>query len=800
MTENTELFIKYLETQPVKIETHFIGDQNRRRPLKDVGDVLRAYFPNAQPNELGLYSLHLPDGIDRSVLPEACYVSIEETGSALRPGLALNQLNGLGLDDRYPLIIKSSASYNQVPMDSNNLLNWICGSKTNSTTDLCDLEIFSQEDIQSHTPVLFPLAGREESMQQIKNCFLNSYKERHQNDRNLRPIPVCTGIPGIGKTRLIEECPSSILDMTQIPGQRVCGIISFGNDGNPYGEIDDIVGIQASFAWRVIHMFFKAHYKYQDWMCKKSPKNRKQMNLNLALEMIEQHWTKKTNSDILLFIGIDEYQQLGQENLDTLLHSICNCSQREKNSKLSFFCMLAGTDLNMTRIAKTAFPNTKRIPIRFLTHMESMAAVGPFISKFHGGFAGNAAFAHNVFFLGGVPRLLTEFAKAVSNLSADEMNENQLRDVRMSVLSKLQYPQLSYSDILRLLAISFTNTPVLKILDNPFPNSLRASKLTWSELISNGVCLLQDNGCVIVPFHLVVQVLDIETDGLGEYEQALVTSLKDMSKIVEESKNQIPKWLTWESFGAQFYSIRINSFLVLGKDKVSMSSLLRGSRFSDGGFEDIVCLKIAKVIYSTDQFGPNMPRFITPRGSLYPVDWIESDFIYIVLNGENGPGVDLFFILKRQDKPNSYILLLDQRKWISSDINNSMFSSIKSKIPDDPKCINGEVKRAIGIMSIYSQIKIDFIPECYFTVSSSESFSFHGSLFDHPGCALKIDVNTATVTGLCQIFGGTKRKSIAEMAIVYRKSRKFVDEDDLKAFVTNLNGELNASSLDRICY
>jgi len=324
-------------------------------------------------------------------------------------------------------------------------------------------------------------------------------------------------------------------------------------------------------------MFFKAHYSFEDWMRNRSPKNRSKLTLRLALSIVERYWSQKTKENILVFVGIDEYQKLDQEKLNSLLDNLCDCSCRSTGSKLSFFCMLAGTDLNMTRIARTSHPNTQRTPIRFLTHKESMAAIGPYLSNFHSGFVGNEAFAQNVFYLGGVPRLLTEFAKHVSNIPANDMTENHLRNVRMAVLANLQFPLLSFSDTLKLLAISFTNTPVLKVLDIPFPNSRLASKLTWSQMISNGVCLLQDNGCVIVPFHFVAQLLDIQPsqfDELNEYEKALVLSLKYLSENVEVSIYSRPAWLTWESFGARFYSIRINSFLVLGQDQVTISSLL----------------------------------------------------------------------------------------------------------------------------------------------------------------------------------------------------------------------------------
>jgi Cdc6-like AAA superfamily ATPase len=212
------------------------------------------------------------------------------------------------------------------------------------------------------------LAGREESLQHITKCFLTSYQERCNKDRNSRPIPVCTGIPGLGKTRLMEECAATVFDRTQIPGHRVSGIISFGNDGNLYGQFDELLGIQCSFSWRVLHMFFKAHYSFEDWMHIKSPTNRSKLTLRLALSVVERYWSQKTKENILVLVGIDEFQKLDQEKLNSLLDILCDCLCRSAVSKLSFFSMLAGTDLNMTRIARASHPNTQRIPIRFLTH------------------------------------------------------------------------------------------------------------------------------------------------------------------------------------------------------------------------------------------------------------------------------------------------------------------------------------------------------------------------------------------------------------------------------------------------
>jgi hypothetical protein len=97
----------------------------------------------------------------------------------------------------------------------------------------------------------------------------------------------------------MEECAATVLDRTQIAGKRISGIVSFGNDGNAYGKIDEFLGIQCSFAWRVLHMFFKAHYSFEDWMRQKSPTNRIVLTLRMAFSTIEHYWRQRTEDNIL---------------------------------------------------------------------------------------------------------------------------------------------------------------------------------------------------------------------------------------------------------------------------------------------------------------------------------------------------------------------------------------------------------------------------------------------------------------------------------------------------------------------
>lgn len=83
MNENKEFFIRYRTNQLVKIETHYIGENGRNRPLKDVADLVAAF--QARPGSLlgntdsGLITLHLPDGVARSTLQEDCFAATDST-------------------------------------------------------------------------------------------------------------------------------------------------------------------------------------------------------------------------------------------------------------------------------------------------------------------------------------------------------------------------------------------------------------------------------------------------------------------------------------------------------------------------------------------------------------------------------------------------------------------------------------------------------------------------------------------------------------------------------------------------
>ncbi|KAJ8327973.1 hypothetical protein O5D80_003359 [Batrachochytrium dendrobatidis] len=726
--ENKIFYIQYLDNQSVKIKTHFDGELERKTPIYSVLKLIAAYKTATTP---------LLDAIP-----------VDE------PTPLCGEWSGVN-------VVKFSNS-NQIPMSAIDLLEWLSGSNNSFTVDLADKQVLSQQQTNLNQKVVFPLTGREKSLQHIASCFMATYRHRSNIDRNSRRIPVCTGMSGLGKTRLMTECSITVLDMTGIQGKRLSASFLLEMTGTHMAKLTNSL---------------------ESNMRRKSPKNRSELTMQLALSTIELYWSQKTRDNILLFVGVDEYQKLGQDEPSSLLDILCASSYRAKVSRLTFFCMLAGTDLNMIRIAQSSHSNIERIPTRFLTRMESMEVICPFISDTHCGFVVSEAFAQNAFHLSGVPRLLTEFAKQVVSMKPNDLTEHNFREARIAALSNLQYHQLSLADILKLLAISFTNTPVTYPLDCPFSESSlpSARNLTWNQMVSNGMCQLRDDGQVTVPFHIVVQALERplnERVGLNQFEAALLSSLNGLSLDVEYPLSNMTRWSSWEYFGASFYCIRINSFLVLGISILSLSDILHESRFDSGIFNTQVHIRIAEVFQSNEQYGPDMPRMITRKDtSYYSVDWVGGETLQIVIN------------------------VLDQRKRLDSDITNSDLTTFRSKLPNPPAFLNKfKLDSVFGLMSIYSQINISHVPDSTYFVSASDSLYFHGPLYDHPSCSMAIDVNSALKTSIKQIFCGTNddQTDLANKVIGQRYNKRIANYDELESLVSQWGGKLDESAHARI--
>ena len=94
MAENNSIWVKYLDLNPVEIDTHYFNNQERKRPLTYVADLIDAF-----QQRRGSLLANTDEGL--------ITISINSTSEALDPGDLLAGLGENGSTCRNPLIIKS---------------------------------------------------------------------------------------------------------------------------------------------------------------------------------------------------------------------------------------------------------------------------------------------------------------------------------------------------------------------------------------------------------------------------------------------------------------------------------------------------------------------------------------------------------------------------------------------------------------------------------------------------------------------------------------------------------------------
>jgi hypothetical protein len=98
MENNKTFHIKYKDS-PVEINTHCNTQRTALKllPLETVGHLVAAFFPNTPPNELGQYSLHLPDG--NAIPGKTLLLDIQTLGSYEQPLIIKSRKDAFGIND-----------------------------------------------------------------------------------------------------------------------------------------------------------------------------------------------------------------------------------------------------------------------------------------------------------------------------------------------------------------------------------------------------------------------------------------------------------------------------------------------------------------------------------------------------------------------------------------------------------------------------------------------------------------------------------------------------------------------------
>jgi hypothetical protein len=234
-------------------------------------------------------------------------------------------------------------------------------------------------------------------------------------------------------------------------------------------------------------------------------------------------------------------------------------------------------------------------------------------------------------------------------------------------------------------------------------------------------------------------------------------------------------WEKWEHFGAYYYALRLNAFLLLGYSSVTIGRLLGPSvKAHEEVLMVEVCLRPAKVFFSQNPLSTDMDLgSIDQRAHMfYSVSAFDLEECFVFCNGTNGAGVDIFFALKAM-YGGGYVLITDQRKLDCKPLTTVLLQDLSAKAKavfpavENIKCV---VFVICSALANFVKRKVN-IPGSCVAMGRDELFTFHGPLSRSVAAFARANINIANQTWL-SVFLFNNNPNQAKAFINQRKLTK----------------------------
>ena len=665
----------------------------------------------------------------------------------------------------------------------------------------------------------FKLSGRKAALEQAARCMKEISRPTAETSRVTRKIPVCSGLSGLGKTRMLEEW-EMIFELAEIPEPRL-GVLVLYHNGHTPVHVERKMTIESSFSWRLLHRCFLEGngMEFSKWFSEKIPINGGDLTLRIALETIRGKYDElsmiKKNQILHLFIGIDEYQSIHEVcgikvAEETLLQDLLNILGNIMASPvdgLRIYPMFAGTDFSIISIANSSKTESLRMPMTLLSQSEVENTIS---SVFNGDLLlMHAPIRRHLFYLGGVPRWVLQY---VSLLLETLSNQQQLLrgndvlsvEIIENVFSRIQDlyvnnwgKDLDPIDFVYLAAYSISGVPVVlveKVIHN----------MKWSRVRDSSLCLLNENSEVLIPYAIMHLVAKLNIDqflGHVQYDaiRCLILCLKGLIEKVDLMVYDKAPWKLWEVFGAYFHALRINSMIIVGKKILKLFELFKGALIN--GCTDEIVLKPMLVMETEDKFSIDIPATIRRKGnSLEKRDWLTDGLV--IINGEGGKGVDIFFALKK-NSADGHVICVDQRKRVAvKTFGKKTANDLMDKARIIPSILSNADTVVPCIFSCFasSTIPIENMSRNSVIVTFSQSQNYHGCLNTHPASSPSVNINADSISYIQMLFSGKDARLLASQ--ICANERKYKSYEELKEFVNscNLTADFVEDAQDRISF
>jgi hypothetical protein len=613
-----------------------------------------------------------------------------------------------------------------------------------------------------------------------------------------------------------------------VPLESSTGVIVQYFNGHSIQNIEYNMPIEASFSWRLLFNYCLKNTSitpFDQWMTADYlPGNANELTLRLACQTIAKYHfqltqqntttttisttstttTSGTMSSILaIFVGIDEYQSIKRiANTQQFSSTPGVSSSADNNTQRSLVMtllekfmdiiynpcpgvavlpLLSGTDLDSVSVTGSSNVITQRLEMTLLT--QSQMEVSLSSTNYGKQILELAPARRHLFYLGGVPRYFVEYSLLVGNtLKTDSTPPVKILDQHFnSVWDKYiqqGIPGLTIDQILLLIAYSLSGIKV-NLSDTPYRD-----KLTWKRLRDMSLCLIGDNCQVILPYSILKCAVTINCNHCNtQAEKNLITCLQWLSERVDNVMFDCPPWNLWEKFGACFHALRINSLCVIGKKSIPFSQLCSGALVN--GCSEEVNLKPVTIVESAEKYSEDLGEIVSMN--LYPqkkVNWFKGDGEngYVVLNQTGGPGVDVFFSLMCTNKPDNYVICVDQRKREAASLGPKIANDYFQDENILPTFCKDQSILYRGLFSAFSSYKdTHSIPLNCFMVSYTNTQNYHSSLAIHPAASPCVNVNYDPISYL-KLITSDRGASAIELR---RITKKFENMNDLEKFLSD---------------
>ncbi len=615
-------------------------------------------------------------------------------------------------------------------------------------------------------------------------------KEDPRSDRTNFPMVVCSGMKGLGKTRMLEEW-QRLFGMAKIPEPHLGVFVAYGNGHSPK-VFESAMPIEAAFGWRMLHRLFvedntdeeeAIHWHQRGFL----PNNAYDLALDSALQVIRKGAQRfglvKEGQTLSLFIGIDEYQNIPTgPNFDSKAED--QKREREKTflwqliaafdgcrgiQGLHFYLGFAGTRWGPLSIAGSSVPGTRRAPL-LLLHPQSMEDVIRSSESMAEKLA-DPDFRRKLFFLGGVPRPCVKYA--LGKESFESVWSEYVVEKWMHATDGL-----SIKEVLRMIAFAVSG------ITTSTGEASEIKGLTWGRLFEEGLCLPLNDGQLGIPYCLfrLASIFDSDLPHLSLPEKCLLQNLRYLYKHVDRVLFDNEPWQLWEKFSACFFSMHVNARLLLGVTSCSFSKLCKHAAVS--GCKMQVHLRPMEVHAIEESLSPGLPVVVTTKKNRRRLNWLEGNegVGYCLLNGTSGFGVDVFAALPLADGSGGFCLYNAQQKVEASSLGSVSAKKLLGKADVRPLCLPAGsvcVRGLFSILASYNQ-NAEALPMDTFVLSYRQHDAFHGALSVHPACKTWVDVNFDNVSTVRLL------KSVARIADAILEKRasagKFVSVAAFKAF------------------